>query len=121
MNLSFTIASVLLLLFAFAHSYLGERYIHIPLLKRGHLPKIFGSDLLTARTLRFAWHLTTLAWIGIAVILLVLDTSPMHTLIARIIIGISLTSAILAGTLSRGRHFSWIVFLTIALVVWFGI
>lgn len=50
-----------------AHSYLGERYILIRLFRRPDLPHLFGSDLFTRRTLRFAWHLTTLAWWGFAV------------------------------------------------------
>jgi len=42
-----------------AHSVLGERYILIRLFRRSDLPKLFGSDTFTRRTLRFAWHLTT--------------------------------------------------------------
>ena len=51
------------------HSYLGERYILTRLFKR-ELPKLLGSDWFTKRVLRFAWHLTTVAWWGFAVILI---------------------------------------------------
>lgn len=56
-----TAAAVLLLLIGLAHSYLGERYIFVRLF-RLELTKLFGSDWFTERTLRFAWHLTTVAW-----------------------------------------------------------
>ena len=65
------IASLLLIFIGIVHSYLGERYILIRLFKR-ELPKLFGSDLFTKKVLRFAWHLTTLAWFGFAGILLAL-------------------------------------------------
>ena len=45
-----------------AHSYLGERYILTRLFRRTPLPPLFGSDTFTRRTLRFAWHITTVAW-----------------------------------------------------------
>jgi hypothetical protein len=44
-----------------AHSYLGERYILIRLFKRGDLPKLSVGTEFTKGTLRFAWHLTTVA------------------------------------------------------------
>ena len=48
---------------------LGEKYILIRLFKRNNLPKLLGSDWLTKRVLRFAWHLTSIAWWGFAAIL----------------------------------------------------
>ena len=65
-------AAMALLVLAIAHSYLGERYILIRLFKRDNLPKLFGNDSFTKRTLRFAWHLTSIAWLGLAGILVVL-------------------------------------------------
>ncbi len=44
-----------------AHSVLGERYILTRLFRRADLPKLFGSSEFTVRTLRFAWHITTVA------------------------------------------------------------
>ena len=48
------------------HSVLGEKYILIRLFRREDLPKLFGTDDFTKRTLRFAWHLTTVAYWGLA-------------------------------------------------------
>ena len=56
----------LAVLLAGAHSYLGERYIMVRLLRRDDLPKLFGGVDFTKRTLRFAWHLTSIAWVGLA-------------------------------------------------------
>ena len=47
------------------HSVLGDRYVLIRLFRRP-LPKLFGGEWFTRRTLGFAWHLTTLAWWGAA-------------------------------------------------------
>jgi hypothetical protein len=120
MNIFFAVAAFLFIVLGMGHSYLGERYILIPLLKRGHLPKIFNSELLTERTLRFAWHLTTIAWFALASILLALDMIFPRAAIARIITLASFGSFVLALIITRGKHFSWVVFLAISLAVWLG-
>ncbi|HSC80175.1 MAG TPA: hypothetical protein VLC08_07470, partial [Chitinolyticbacter sp.] len=66
------LAALLAGLLGLAHSVLGECYILIRLFRRQDLPKLFGSQDFTLRTLRFAWHLTTLAWWGFAALLLAL-------------------------------------------------
>jgi hypothetical protein len=62
-------AALLCMLIGVAHSYLGEKYILIRLFRRDNLPKLLGSDWFTKRTLRFAWHLTSIAWWGFAALL----------------------------------------------------
>ena len=107
-----------------AHSYLGERYILMRLLRRGDLPRLFGSDLFTRRTLRFAWHLTTVAWWGLAALLLVAARSPdpiSRTALGGIVAGTFLASALVTLLGSRGRHLAWVVFLAIAAGAWFGL
>ena len=59
-------AAALIFLTGVAHSYLGERYMLVRLFKRDHLPKLFGGTEFTTGTPRFAWHLTTVAWWGLA-------------------------------------------------------
>jgi hypothetical protein len=123
MSWYFTIAAFLLFAIGSAHSWLGEKFILIPLFGRGKLPHLLGSDLLTKRTLRFAWHLTTAAWWGIAAILLVLSSdasvSSIRT-VTKVIAVTFLTSAVVAFCGSRGRHLSWIVFLAVGLLTWAG-
>lgn len=117
-QLSLQIAAGLTFFIGVAHSYLGERYILIRLFRRD-LPKIFGSDWFTKRTLRFTWHLTTVAWWGFGVLLLVLpsgagDASGQHVL--WVVAGVFGVSGLAALVGSRGRHLSWVVFLAIALL-----
>ena len=66
--------SILLIVIGIIHSYLGEKYILIRLFRRENLPHLMGSDWFTKQTLRFAWHITTLAWFGFAAILYVLES-----------------------------------------------
>jgi hypothetical protein len=101
-------ALVLAILLAAAHSYLGERYILIRLFRRADLPKLFGGTAFTTRTLRFAWHLTSLAWIGLA------TTLVLPGRVAEVVALTFGTSGLAALAGSRGRHLSWVVFLAIA-------
>ena len=109
------VAAALTVLIGIAHSVLGERYILMRLFRQP-LPKLFGSDHFTKNTLRFAWHITTIAWFGFAAILVHLhggELSRTHVLAAiGLVFGIS---AVIALAASRGRHLSWIVFGAIAL------
>ena len=112
-------AAALLVALGIAHSTLGERYILVRLF-RHELPRLFGSDWFTRRTLRFAWHLTSVAWIGLAVALVQLGgvdplASRRWALLA--IAGTFLVSGVVAAAASKGRHLSWIAFLAVAALV----
>jgi hypothetical protein len=107
-----------------AHSVLGERYILMRLFRRSDLPKLFGSDVFTRRTLRFAWHLTTVVWWGVAALLLVAARAgggamPLGQLGA-VVAATAAASAVVTFIGSRGRHLAWLVFLAIAVLVWLG-
>jgi len=115
-------AAGLAVLLAAAHSYLGERHILIPLLRRNDLPNVFGGAQFTKYTLRVAWHITTVLAVGLACMLAALST-PDGVSAARqahIISATSAASAVLALVGSRGRHLSWIVFTVIAALSWFA-
>jgi hypothetical protein len=108
-------AALLLFVTGVLHSYLGERYILIRLFKRDNLPALFGGTVFTAGTLRFAWHLTTVAWWGLGYLLLVIagpGLEARHALNA--IAVIALVSGIFPLVLTKGRHLSWVVFFTVA-------
>ena len=115
-------AAALVVLLALAHSCLGERYILVRLLRRENLPRLFGGTEFTKRTLRFAWHLTSLAWLGLAALLALLalsrPVSPEH--VAGVVAATFGLSGIVALAGSKGRHLAWIVFLAIAALVWWG-
>lgn len=109
-----TIAVVLLLLMGIAHSYLGERYILIRLSKRDNLPKVLGSTAFTLGTLRFVWHLTTLAWGALAFLVYSAGQGRISTDLILTVIGFaSLGSAALPLYFTRGKHLSWLVFLVV--------
>jgi len=119
---SLLIAAGLATLLAVAHSYLGERYILIRLLRREDLPKLFGGVEFTKHTLRFAWHLTSIAWIGLAALITVLaySANDADRMQAHLISGVFAISGIVALVGSRGRHLSWVVFFAIAALLWSG-
>lgn len=115
------VAAALLVAISAAHSYLGERYILIRLFRREDLPRIRGSEEFTKRTLRFAWHITSVAWLGFAAILVVLGRETIEAgPVMRIVSATFLFSAAMSAIGSRGRHYSWIVFLAVGLLAWFG-
>lgn len=119
MNVSLLAGAVLALLLAGAHSYLGERYILIRLFRKGALPHLFGGTKFTRSTLRFAWHLTSVAWAGLAGLLVTLGAcgGVRQGDVIALTFG---ASGVLAFAGSKGRHLSWVVFLTISALVWYG-
>ena len=114
------VASALAFSLGAAHSYLGERYVLIRLFRRPDLPHLFGSDVFTRRTLRFAWHLTTVAWWGAAALLLAYAgaTPPSPGTVLGILAATFAVSSAVTLVGSRGRHLAWPVFLAIALCAW---
>ncbi|MDR7308002.1 hypothetical protein [Rhodoferax saidenbachensis] len=116
------LASLLIFITGCAHSYLGERYIIMRLLKRDGLPKLFGGTEFTAGTLRFAWHITTVAWWAFALLLALASQNALSsTRVLQVIAGASVVSAALPLLFTRGKHLSWLVFLLVAALVWLAI
>lgn len=105
-------AALLIALLGFAHSVLGERFILVRLFRRDDLPRLFGGTAFTTRTLRFAWHLTTvLAW-GIAVLLLQLAEGHGAAALTATIGWTCVFAGMLPLVITRGRHLSWLVLFT---------
>ena len=137
MSIPLVVAAALTVGIGIAHSVLGERYILTRLFRRDDLPHLFGSDWFTRRTLRFAWHLTTVAWFGLAVVMVLLadhfgdvapSTAPLTSddgsLPSRVGQVISITfalHAVITAATSRLKHFAWPVFSAIAVLVWIGV
>lgn len=117
MDIALYTAAALTVGIGIAHSWLGERYILIRLFRRGELPVLFGGTEFTQNTLRFAWHITTLAWIGFAAILISMADGNVTGRTIGLIVGATFGAHfIVALVASRGRHYSWIVFLAIAVL-----
>jgi hypothetical protein len=110
MNPLLYIAAALATLLGVAHSVLGEKYILIRLFRRDDLPKLLGSAQFTMHTLRFAWHLTTIAWIGFAALLAYAARGDITMGGMLRIVGITfVVSGLLPLIFTRGKHWSWVV------------
>jgi hypothetical protein len=120
MSALLTTGAVLAFGVGLAHSLLGERYVLVRLFRRPDLPKLFGTDRFTRRTLRFAWHLTTVAWWGFGAQMVLAAGAPaaLPAEALRVIAGTFGVSAVITLVASRGRHLAWIVFLAIAVCAW---
>lgn len=117
MRTALYVAAFLILSLGVAHSYLGERYLLRRLFRREDLPKLFGSVEFTTRTLRFAWHVTSIAWLGLGAVLLILARPPVSTAALGLAVGVTfLVQFLVALVGSRGRHYSWLAFLVIGVL-----
>ncbi len=112
-------AVVLLFLTGVAHSYLGERYILMRLFRRDNLPKVLGSTDFTTGTLRFVWHLLTVVWWGIAILILQASGEALQTrTVLQAFSVVALVSGLFPLYFTRGRHLSWVVFFAVAALLW---
>jgi len=122
MNNYYLIAAILTLLMAITHSLMGEKYFLVQLFQRDYPPELMGAKFVN-RTIRIAWHLTSISWAAAGIILIVLALNPvmpMGGIFARIIAVCFLLSALLSAIGSHGRHLSWIIFVLIAVLAWLG-
>ena len=108
------LAALLIVALGLAHSALGERYILTRLFRRTDLPKIFGSEDFTRQTLRFAWHITTVAWFGIGALVFAASQGRLTSQAAMQVIGYTaIASGFLPLIHTRGKHLSWLVMFAI--------
>lgn len=130
MSIPLVVAALLTFGIGLAHSILGERYIISRLFRRTEIPKLFGSDWFTKRTIRFAWHLTTVAWFGLAVIMLILadrigsgpdGASDLARDVGVVIAVVFAASSVIAAGASRLKHFAWPLFGAVAVLIWVAI
>ena len=99
-------AAVATLVTAFTHSYFGERRLIGPLVRSN---AGIMSRALAKQVVRFAWHLTTLLWLGQALLLLrAANAAP--PLDRALVIGIGamyLAAGLFDAVFTRGRHIGW--------------
>ena len=123
MNVMLLVAGLLSALIGIAHSVLGEKLVLGPLFRREDLPKLLGSTTFTRQTLRFTWHLTTVLLLGIGAVVMVLSLSPLDprsTWVLQVLAATFTVCSLLSLISARAKHFSWWVFLIIAVLLWFG-
>ena len=121
MTLLLYTAAALLVVVGIAHSYLGERHILIRLFKHGDLHKIYRDPGFTSKVIRYAWHLTSIAWWGIAAILLLVANGSADTdSVGAVIAALFLIHSLITLLCSRGRHLAWPLFLAIAILTFYA-
>ena len=100
------VAVMLLMVTAFVHSVLGERRLIGPLVARRD--GILASDL-ARLILRFAWHLTSVTWLVLGLILVQLVRNPATArLWAAAATGVAFAGVgLFDAVASRGRHVGW--------------
>ena len=123
MSVPLGVAAALSAAIGIAHSVLGEKLVLGPLFERGEVPKLLGSAAFARNTLRFTWHVTTVLLIGIGTAVVALSRLPIdgHAVtVLRVFSATFAVSSLISLVGARGKHFSWWVFLLIALLLWFG-
>ena len=123
MVISLILGALTMAALAGLHSYIGETRLLQRLLAMPALPSLNGSIDYTRAILRWAWHLTSVAWLGFAGVFVALTQIPVD---ARLPIGFILVaclglSAIIVFVVTRGRHLAWIFFLVSAVCAFIGI
>jgi hypothetical protein len=114
-----TAAAIIMLITGIAHSYLGEKYILIRLFRRDNIPELLGSDVFTKNTLRFAWHITSITWFGLAAVLY-FDNNH-STIFLYAVATVTFVSAAMAAYFTQGKHLSWIAFLAVSLLTYLSV
>lgn len=101
------IAAGLLVVVGAAHSLVGERVIVRPAIADTRWTRSIGP-VASAKVVRFAWHLTTLAWWALAAVVWGLDPAAAIGLVG-------LTAAVAIIAMLPG-HLAWPAFAAIALL-----
>jgi hypothetical protein len=120
-DLRLAVAAGLLAALAFAHSWLGERIILQPLLASRFDVGGPRRSAFIRRTLRFAWHLTSLFMLGFGGILAALaGAAPERAgvFILEVAGATFIVSAAITFSASKGRHPAWLPLLIAGALSW---
>lgn len=114
------LAGLLSAVIASVHSWLGEARLIGPLLDPATRTGLLAKSEFARNVLRFAWHLTSIAWIGIGATFLAFAHYAAATMnsgeragLAALVATMATTGAVICAS-SRGRHLAWPVFAIIA-------
>lgn len=110
------VAATLCFMIGLIHSYLGERFILIHLLRGDKVPHLFGSDYFPKRTLRFGWHITSFAWCGFGYLLweIAAGQENLSQTVLNTVCAVFFLSGVFSFGFTKGKHLSWLVFWAIA-------
>lgn len=114
-NILLLAASVLCVMTAFIHSYLGEKMLIAPLVKSSH--DVMRNPL-AKQVMRFAWHWTSMLWVLVAAYLVIAAQGDIAH--RPLLIGIGafhLVAGLYDGVFTRGKHIGWIPITLIGVMV----
>jgi hypothetical protein len=124
LNIFFIISATIVFAISLAHTILGERFI-INRLVAMDLFRLFGSEAFVKRTIRMAWHLTTVSWWGFSAMQVYWATVELtrQVFVAGIILIVVYgTMSLFSIVVVKGRHWiSWVGFLIAAVFTALGI
>ncbi|MFC1562069.1 hypothetical protein ACFL6I_07365 [candidate division KSB1 bacterium] len=123
MNGYLFVAGLLTFGIALAHTILGERLVIAPVLKM-KLPPLLKSTVFMRRTIRYAWHLATVVIWGFSALFIWFSFMQIDDILYGIVSVCAVTflcCSLLSLFMTRGRHFSWYVFLMIAVCAYLGV
>lgn len=115
-SLPLATAAVLTVVIGIVHSWLGEVRIVTPLVAGAKRAPVMEKSEFARQVVRFAWHITSVAWWGFAAILAAFATGPLagHDHIVLIAIAATfIVSGLVTLVASRGRHLAWPIFLAV--------
>jgi hypothetical protein len=110
-------AAFLLVAMSFIHSYLGEKYMFSRLFAVSNLPLFRQDRRFTERVLRFAWHITSIAWLGFAALLFLMSFGN-TTWFGLVIAATLAVHGIVIVATCGVRHPAWSLFLLAAIATW---
>jgi hypothetical protein len=103
------------------HSYLGERLLFPRLFALPDLPLFRKDRGFTEAVLRFAWHLTSLAWWGMAVVVGAMALTVVDNHRVGVILGATvLLSGLIIVVTCGVRHPAWWLFLIAGACILYG-
>ncbi len=98
-------ASLLCVISAFIHSYVGEKKLIAPVISSKHGVL---TDPLARQVMRFAWHWTSLLWVSVAAYLaFAAQGQIVHRPLLLGIGFIHLITGLVDGVFTRGKHIGW--------------
>ncbi len=101
--------------------FVGERKLITPLLSQIS-NTVFKEDPLNRPVLRVAWHLTTIAWWGLAIVIFDFANLPRPPqLPVHAMAGTFILTGFSIGVYTHGKHPAWIIFGIIAFLLWIGL
>src|SRR6478735_4767003 len=116
------VAAAIVAAIGLIHSYLGERLVFSRLFALPDLPLLRRDRTYTENVLRYAWHLTSLAWWSAGAILVAFwwgASDPRRTVLLIIAAMLLLTGLTVLATAGR-RHPAWPLLLIAAAAIWYG-